>query len=158
MSIDPFFLFTEPGNLAALLLLLEPEKFEVIEVKKSIGPCNNTIAIVDILQEDEDIDGLPIIVKSGVRRELMYDRTDLTTALKLVLPMEEETERLYVEIESGSDVDVYTVLNALRNHGIDVGDDAITVNPIKTTDVIEIITTSKSIRFSGRALIALKYI
>lgn len=155
-AIDPFFLFENPTNLASLEILLEPEKFEVIDVKKAVGPCNNTIATIDILTESEDEDGLPTIVKTGVRRELMYDRQHISDALKSVLSMDSVTKTLYVNLMASDLPDTYHIYRALVQNGIDVGRDAITVTHIANTDIVHIETNNKSIRFYGDMMIAFK--
>lgn len=155
-SIDPFFLFDHPTNIASLSFLLEPEKFEVIQVKEVIGPCNNTIAIVDILKEDLDEDDLPIIVKTGVRREVMYDREQLINGIVATLPIDPLSKIYYIEVNSDDFIDSDFVINKLRQYQLDVGDNAIEVLTIANTNVMQLKTTNKSLRFYGEAFIAFK--
>lgn len=153
-AIDPFFLFEHPSNIAAMSTLLDSEKFQVVEVKSLIGPTNNTIAIIELLKEDFDEDDLPYIVKTGIRREIMYDRESIHTAFHRILDKDRSTKTLYINVPVGFNPTVVNVINALITHGIDLGENSIDVAHIKSTNIIHITTTDKSIRFYGDIMIA----
>ena len=153
-SQDPNFLFNSPGNINAISYLLSPEAFNIIEVKRVNSPTNNTIALLELLAEDEDEDGLPIVVKTNIKREIHYDRELLSTALTNVL--ERDTDgRLTLSAPEGFVVTTEAMVELLIENGFNVGEDAITARTIGKTDIVELITTSKSIRYSGSARIAL---
>lgn len=156
-SLDPYFLFTHLGNQIALSLLLDPEKIKTLKVKPTINLCNNTIALLEILREDLDDDDLPIIVCSGIQREIHYDREDLNEAFTKVLTQDSKGRHI-LNVPSDFYLDARDVNKALIQNGIYVGEDAIQIYRIGQSEIIQIDTTDKSIRFNGSARVVLQTI
>lgn len=154
LYLDPYFLFSHQGNSIALAHLLDPEKFMTWKVKPTINLCNNSIAQLEILREGLDEDDLPIIVNTGIYREIHYDREDLDVAFHKVL-QQDHHGRHVVKVPSNFYLDNEDVIDALTANGINVGDSAIEIYRIGTSEVIHVNTTDKSIRFKGSARIVL---
>lgn len=152
--LDPYFLFSHQGNRVALAQLLDSEKFKTIKVKPTINLCNNTIALLEILREDLDEDDLPIIVSTGIQREIHYDREDLNAAFHKVLSQDHHGRHV-VKVPANFYLETDDVVAALIANGINVGNNAIEIYRIGTSEVIHISTTDKSIRFKGSARIVL---